>query len=761
MIERPLDRPTLSSSALSNRPGGLGVSRRPFRFIATRLLAFGVIATVALAPMAPAPSRDLSPRLASAQGDGDRIFLPYAGGSLSRGVDFEVDHFGGSIWGMSVRRTSVYVGYGPYLVRFDRSLPEPGPPTLVHLFKDLRILMVDIGGRLLVRGEGEMALFDVDRPGEERLLWTVSEGDGVDLEFIRGECHESRDRILLCWRANVLKAFTVTDAGVLSHGSYEMHLGAHRYSVEWIDAERLVISRSCDESACSAGVDIVDISDPENLHEALSVHRDEWLWRSPVIVNDHWLFVGDRIDESAGGTAVLAIHDLTGSTDAAHFPVGDWAISDLDVFDDQVYALMDDGRLQIIDIADPTRPRITARTPVCSELQFLSLIIGREGKHLFTQCLDTVYALDVSNSKEPRPVAQWRPKSEIYAPHWRWHPADLTDGAIALHTGSTATLLNVSVPSAPRVEVLYGALQPSSLASAGHGRLWESGLFGDTLNLIDRPTTWGRGRVVLDYNSGWRSGSQLVPIEGGVVAIGRDSVAILDAFEGERMALRGMSPLEPPGGYNNGQERDGDLVWMKRSANILAIDVSDRSNPRQLGRLIVPVANRGTTSIAAGHGRVYVGGGDADIISYEASDFDRANDLGLIDYPSHTWLGRHGLPITYGPYVIIVDGEQLEIVDPGDGDEPTTISRARIPFDPLVDPLFCGSPFGASHAIADDILFGLCGGYVTAVDLRDPRHPEPLGSFYVSPFGRLFADGNLMWIAAEYHGLYRIRGHRR
>ena len=553
----------------------------------------------------------------SAQSLEKPIFLPYLGASPSRGIDFEVEYFGGPTWGSVLVGSSIYVGHGPVLVRVDRTGPGAGQPNIIHRFHSARTSLRVIGERLIVGGPGTVTLFAVDEPGKERVLWTLDEGDPLVSEVVsllQGQggfaCRVVGDHVVACRTRDRLFTARIDDRGIRILSSIEVE-DSHFLdlpSISWAGEERVIVSLGWDErTGTGAGLDIIDIRDPSAVSRSGSIVVNG-VSHEPVLARGRWLFAGEHRDTRSGRVEAIAIYDL----DAPEAPrrvadVESASIEDLLLVDDQLYALADDGSLQIVDVSDPTRPRTTALDPLCvgntsGDWRALRLL-GRVGKHLVSTCSDSrLVVLDVSNSAEPRRIAEWYDDSVSAVLRSGFQQAELIGDSIVMQGTWHLTVVDIGTPVKPAVEMMFRTQLPVGIAQSDDEQLWNP--------------------------------SGVVPADSEVA--------------------------------------DG-ILWRldSRSRRLTAVDIRDRSNPRWLGEFKLPGPLDRADRLAVGHGRVYVRTPNHGISVFKIADLERGPG------PYVEWRDRHGLPLVHGRHLILVKGQVIEVVDPTNLTSPQTVSRSR------------------------------------------------------------------------------------
>ena len=697
-----------------------------------------------------------------------RLYLPYARAASSASPKIDMSHLAGHAWGVATRGSSLYVGHGYALSRIDLDAPS-APPVTIHRFQTSGSTSFEIDGRLLVRNGGNHLLFDIDRAGSERLLWNVSAGeiDRPGFGLITSNCRVSRARVLICWQSGeVLKALSIDDSGIRDLGSLAPNPeNGHSRWMTSVDSTKIIMGICCEEdSGGSAGFEIIDITDPRAMRSVSILPYDNSLGLTQMQTIGSRLYAAAHYSAGRESRDFLAVYDLD-------VPKAPRLISTIEDFgsveqflrsDNILYALGRNGELSVIDINDPSAPRLTARVPACgSPASGYRRMLGRTGKHLFIACGDSTLAVfDVSNRSEPRSVTTW---SGAIA------EATLNGSTIVVRTDSDVRAINVGDVTAPHVTRTFRTYSPIEVTPAGNDRLWILDESGTSIELVQLRAMKEGSAAVSSFSIGApvathdRWADRLLSLDGGVAHLSGDGLGLYDDVDGE-IVRRAFVRADTPWEFADVEIADGTLwVLLAKARQLVAYDIRDRGAPTLLGEFALygPLIN--ADSLAIGHGRIYVG-----TPGHGTSVF-AINDLGRVSGPMEEWPDMIGVPVVHGEHLILLNERWLEVVDPSVASAPERVYRVKhkYPYGHPADGSDCRSHYSRSHSLVRDTLLVHCFEQVAAFDLTPAAAPEPAGVLWVAfgSGGRLMSDGQTAWLATRgrtipyqgrYSGLYRF-----
>jgi hypothetical protein len=505
---------------------------------------------------------------------------------------------------------------------------------------------------------------------------------------------------------------------------------------------------------------IVDARDPAAPHLVGEYPTDHPLWR--VAVSGHHAYVLD-------GSSLFVIDVAQVAS-----PIRVWRLalpgmaSEIELAGDKLYTANADGMLHVVDIADPTKPRLVGahRAPALATLAVsdATAILSGDAE---TSVLSLAHPTDpvsrlhfsVTTSARASGIAvdgedvlfargargllmQWigpfsRPSEVERRPEFvgqvgGGYEATALDGTVAyVGIGPRLTAIDMSDPARP-------------------SRLGETGAFPDVVQDVAL-----RGRTA-------------------IVADGRGGLRIVDVTSST--APREVGALAWPAAAREVVVA-GDVAYVADvSAGLAIVDVSEPTDPR----LLATIGDAGARSVAVGGGHAYVLadrlsevqvydvrvpitpkrvgtemflGGGSRLVLADHFVFVAALDSGLlvIDVtdpaaPRRTgWLECRALDVAVRDDRAYVLGEEwLTVVDVAIPSEPILLGTWRTPGDGATVALDA-----AGRAVVADRAAGL-----RVVDVSDASAPRELGGYrQVGVAHNVFAAGPLAYVAAREGGL--------
>ena len=326
-------------------------------------------------------------------------------------------------------------------------------------------------------------------------------------------------------------------------------------------------------------------------------------------------------------------------------------------------------------------------------------------------------------------------------------------------------------------------MTPRDVVHTRGGRLWvQSAAPAENSSFLASTSAGGRtdlfaasdlahGRPSASFLTGY-SRYRLIGASG---AVGIESLGFMRLFDVDASSSIRQVGLARPHGFGGGivdtVEHRG-LLWILRGC-CPSIDVLDVRVPT-LPQYFEPISTKDTVGIgqhfAIGHGRMYVSNSEEGIDVIDISDLTAPRSLGV-------WPEKSGELFIVGSHLLVVDGNQIEVIDPTDAVTPRTVAFARFPHDPnlrtTVDSVFaCKRPL-RTLALVDSVLYRLTctrrpgatsddgRGRLDVVDFLSPERPATLPAIELGHGGRIISGGEAAWAATEDAGLIEITVVRR
>ena len=377
-------------------------------------------------------------------------------------------------------------------------------------------------------------------------------------------------------------------------------------------------------------------------------------------------------------------------------------VRDVTVVDSHAYVADDEAGLWVVDISDPSAPTQLGSYDTPGRAQAVVVV----GPRAYVADDTSLRIMDISDPTTPAEIGFLDSNAESVAVRGGYAYVGEVRCAGEACSG-TLQVVDVSNPAAPAAVASYD-------------------MPGYTVDV---------GVTVVDAKA--------------YVADGLGGLRIIDVSDPTAPAAVGAWPREPSevqtanGVYATNVAVTGDYAYIAdRLGGMSVVDVSDPSNPEQVGTYAMP---GGAADVAIAGSFAYVAGRQG-LQIVDLSDTSAPVPAGSYQVPS--WPNRVEVE---GDLAYVASGRGLRIVDVSIPADPVQVGS----YDPPLKIQNLTTLDGYALVTDGDCAGGQCGGHLWLVDTTDPAFANPAGSLDLSPGFAVAAStqGSYAYIAARQDGL--------
>ena len=531
----------------------------------------------------------------------------------------------------------LYALGGGWLKAFDLSDPEaPREMSRLELLGDLRDVALD-GDRLYIQLLYDKTLIlDVSQADLLRQVGTL-EVPGAQSLVVRGG-------------VAFLAGETGTDDGLAVYDVGDASRPRRLASMKGLRMTRtLALSGSMLIGAGEGFVRIVDISRPDAPKESGSMETGHSISELAVSGDRLLALTGDQL-------LVYALNKEASAQALADLDLPE-RVTDIVVDDGKAYLAANDTGLIVVDVAEPTAPRILGSLKTLQPAYSLAV----DGATAYLSTREGLEVIDVAEPAVPRRIGSLPFSNDCGC------GVVIIDKLAVVAARPGLRVIDVSNPRSPRQ---VGSLDmPVSARLAANGKhVLAPGSGGLAIIDVGDPTSPTLvGRATLPHESSFKA----IEVDEGVAYVTNGSEGLWIGDVSDPRWPRQLASLALPGGTFS-LARDQDTLWVgslprgDSPFGLQAVDVGDPSRPRFLGGTVVA---KGTVAMATAGRQAFVAsdmeaGLQLQSVDFEASGTAPASlmvELASVQVGIHASMVRPLGPLSQA--VLATDGVGLKVLD--------------------------------------------------------------------------------------------------